>query len=55
LPSSMSSSLMIWYAASLGIDCSGIRYLRIQDRTINRIRLLGESSTNHRKGYQELT
>jgi hypothetical protein len=28
LPSSISSSLMIWYAASLGIDRSGIRYLR---------------------------
>jgi hypothetical protein len=28
LPSSISSSLMIWYAASRGIDRSGIRYLQ---------------------------
>jgi hypothetical protein len=28
LPSSISSSLMIWYAASFGIDLSGIRYLQ---------------------------
>ena len=27
-PSSISSSLMIWYAASFGIDCSGILNLR---------------------------
>jgi P pilus assembly chaperone PapD len=34
-PSSISSSLMICYAAPLGIDCSDIRYLQ-HDQTHNR-------------------
>ena len=51
-PSSISSSLMIWYAASLGIDCSGILNLQRDDGTHRGTRASGYSAEKTREGLR---